>query len=109
MVFKIERLHLKRRARVSIFHRNLSKYISVYKLFSSTGFKGGPSDLGTRILQKYYKKSSLYSQSLLIFIHRTPVVERHPITREMRDFNGPGRHQRETQSIFTRAARSFTH
>ena len=38
--------------------------------------------------QKFYKntrKSFLYSQSLLIFIHRTPLVERHPITREIRD------------------------
>ena len=34
--------------------------------------KGGPSDLGTKKLQNT-KKSSLYSQSLLIFIHRTPV------------------------------------
>ena len=30
------------------------------------------------------KKSSLYSQSFQIFIQRTPVVERHPITRESR-------------------------
>ena len=37
--------------------------------------------------RKFYKNtktSSLYSQRLLIFIHRTPVVERHPITREIR-------------------------
>ena len=46
--------------------------------------KGGPSDLGTKILQK--EKSSLYSQSLLIFIHRTSAVERHPITREIKRF-----------------------
>ena len=46
--------------------------------------------------QKFYKntkkkkkKSSLYSQSLLIFIHRTPLVERHPITREIRDLLWP--------------------
>ena len=35
------------------------------------------------------KKSSLYSQSLLIFIHRTPVVERHPTKREIRDLLWP--------------------
>ena len=38
--------------------------------------------------RKFYKntkKSSSYSQNLLIFIHRTPVVERHPITREITD------------------------
>ena len=29
--------------------------------------------------------SSLYPQSLLVFIHKTPVVEKHPITREIRD------------------------
>ena len=37
--------------------------------------------------RKFYKntkKSSLYSQSLLIFIHKTPVVENHPTTREIR-------------------------
>ena len=35
--------------------------------------------------QKNTKKSPLYSQSLLIFIHKTP-VERHPITREIKRF-----------------------
>ena len=32
------------------------------------------------------KKSSLYSQSLLIFIHKTPVAESHPTTREIKRF-----------------------
>ena len=39
--------------------------------------------------RKFYKntkKSSLYFQSLLIFIHRTLVVKRHPITREIKRF-----------------------
>ena len=35
------------------------------------------------------KKSSLYSQSLLIFIHNTPVVENGPTTREIRDLLRP--------------------
>ena len=38
--------------------------------------------------RKFYKntkKSSLYSQILLIFIHKTPVVESHPTTREIRE------------------------
>ena len=51
--------------------------------FEVTSFSG-PADLG----MKFYKnteKSSLYSQSLLIFIHKTPVVESHPTTREIRD------------------------
>ena len=42
--------------------------------------------------QKFYKnteKSSLYTQSILIFIHKTPVVESHPITREIRDLLWP--------------------
>ena len=41
--------------------------------------------------QKFYKntkKSSLYSQSL-IFIHRTPVLKRYPLTREIRDLLWP--------------------
>ena len=50
--------------------------------------KGSPSDLGTNIL-KNTRKSSLYSKSLLIFIHRTQVVERHPITRKIRDLLWP--------------------
>ena len=44
--------------------------------------KGGPSWDENFI--KILKKSSLYSQSHLIFIH-TLVVKRHPITREIRD------------------------
>ena len=39
------------------------------------------------LVQKFYKntkKSSLYSQNILIFVYRTPVVERHPITRKIR-------------------------
>ena len=38
--------------------------------------------------QKVYKnteKSFLYSKSLLIFIHKTPVVESHPTIREISD------------------------
>ena len=57
-------------------------------------FKGNPSDRGTKILQT--EKSSLYSQSLLVFIHKTPVVETHPTTREIRDLLRTGRHQQET-------------
>ena len=42
-----------------------------------------------RKIYKNIKKSSLYSQSLLIFIHKTPVVGSHPITRENRDLIWP--------------------
>ena len=49
-------------------------------------FKGDPSAHGTK-RRKFYKnakKSSLYSQSLLIFIHKTSLVENHPTTGEIR-------------------------
>ena len=36
-----------------------------------------------RKLYKNTKKSSLYPQSLSIFIHKTPVVENHPTTGEI--------------------------
>ena len=39
--------------------------------------------------RKFYKnteKSSLYSQSLLIFVHKTAVVETHPTTKEIKRF-----------------------
>ena len=45
---------------------------------------GRGSDLGTKVY-KNTEKSSLYSQSLLIFIYKTPVVKSHPTTREIRD------------------------
>ena len=35
------------------------------------------------------KKSSLYSQSLLSFNHKTPTDENHPTTREIRDILRP--------------------
>ena len=44
------------------------------------------------LVRKFYKnteKSSLYSQSLLIFIHKTPVVESRPTIREIRDLLRP--------------------
>ena len=50
--------------------------------------KGVPSDFGTKIYENT-KKSSLCSQSLFIFIHKTPVVENHPTTREIRDLLQP--------------------
>ena len=42
-----------------------------------------------RKFKKNTKQSSLHSQSLLIFIHRTLVVKRHPITREIKDLLWP--------------------
>ena len=55
---------------------------------TGNGFKGGPSDLASKILQNT-KKSSLYSQSILIIIHKTAVAEGLPITREIRDLLRP--------------------
>ena len=42
-----------------------------------------------RNFYKNTKKSSLYSQSLLIFIHKTPVVENHSTTKKIRDLLRP--------------------
>ena len=42
-----------------------------------------------RKFNKKTKKSSIYSLSLLIFIHKTLVVENHPTTREIRDLLWP--------------------
>ena len=52
--------------------------------FPNDKFKGDPSGHG----RKFYKNienASLCSQSLLIFIHKIPVVENHPTTREIGD------------------------
>ena len=65
------------------------KKIQVYqKIHVFMSLKVALQILG-RKFYKNTKKSSLYSQSLLIFIHKTPVVERHPITREIRDLLWP--------------------
>ena len=53
------------------------------KLFFLVVVKGGPSDLGKKILQNT-KKLSIYSKSLLIFIHKTPLVEHHPTNGEIK-------------------------
>ena len=45
--------------------------------------------------RKFYKntkKSSLYSQNILSFIHKIPVVQNHPATREFEIYYGPGPH-----------------
>ena len=54
-------------------------------IISKGTIKGGPLDLGTKNLQNT-KNTSLYSQSQgMLFIHKTPVVESHPTTNEIRD------------------------
>ena len=54
------------------------EFHQMIQLCCKLSLQGGPSNFGTKILQNT-KKSFLYSQNLLIFIHRTAVVERHPI------------------------------
>ena len=49
-----------------------------------------------RKFYKHSKKSNLSSQSILIFIHKTPVVEKK--REKLENYYGPGRHRR---SIFT--------
>ena len=63
------------------------------------GTKTWDENLG-RKLYKNTKNSSLHSQSLLFFIHKTPVVESHPKKVKLEIYYGPGRHRRETRSIF---------
>ena len=72
------------------------------KLYMSyLGVKGGPSDLGTKILQKILKDHPYHPKSLLIFIRETPVVENIRQQEKLKNYYGPGRHRRETQFIFT--------
>ena len=66
-------------------HNNVTNPIYMYVYFT---LKVALQILG----QKCYKnteKSSLHSQGLLIFIHKTPVVENHLTTREIRDLLRP--------------------
>ena len=63
--------------------RRMEEAIVFPLFFPSFSLKGGPSDLGTKIYINTIKPS-LYSQSLLIVIHKTPVVENHSATREIR-------------------------
>ena len=88
---------------VSAFNLDQSKILSfgrelvdciVYNSVSNVSFIAWPLKVAFRSWDEKFtkntKKSSLYSQSLLNFIHKTPVVERHPITREVRDLLRPG-------------------
>ena len=78
--------------------QNLNNMVrETHTLHPMTEFKGGPSDLGMKI-SKNTIKSSLYSQSLLIFIHKAHVVENHPTTREIKNLLWP---RLTRQSILT--------
>ena len=68
---------------LSVFHRTIYSVSQFSELL-----KVALQILG-RKFYKNTKKSSFYSQSLLIFIHRTPLVERRPIKREIRDLLRP--------------------
>ena len=54
-----------------------------------------------RKFNKNSKKSSLFSESLLIFIYKTPVVESHRQREKLDIYYGQGRHRRESRPIFT--------
>ena len=63
-----------------------------------------------RTFYKDTKNASLYSQSLLIFIHKAPVVENHPTTREIRELHLAQVDTNGNHGIFfTLAARTFTY
>ena len=64
------------------------KYINYEITPSHTCIKVTLQILG-RKFYKNTKKSYLYSQSLLIFIHKPPVFENHPTTREITDLLRP--------------------
>ena len=71
---------------------------------SFTDLKVALQILGRKFYKNTKKKSSLYSQSLLIFNHRTPVVERHLITREIRDLLWPTSTPTENTVYFHRSS-----
>ena len=68
----------------SIYGKNDSVTIS----FREGGLKVALQILG-RKFYKDIKESSLYSQSLLICIHKTPIVKNHLATREITDLLRP--------------------
>ena len=61
----------------------------INSLYNMAKFKGGPSQILGRNFTKNTKKSSVYSQRLLLFIHKTPVVKNHPTTRKIRQLLRP--------------------
>ena len=68
---------------VQVINKNITLFVG-----SENSLKVALQILG----RKFYKntnKSSLYSQSLLIFIHKTPVVENHLTTGEIRELLRP--------------------
>ena len=77
-----------------ISHRNLYLFLSnEIPRYGKRELKGGPSDLGTKKITKLLKnhpyKPPPPFPSLLFFIHKTPVVESHPTTSEIRDLLRP--------------------
>ena len=62
----------------------LIKFESILSLVCAQTLKVALQILGRRFY-KNTEKTSLYSQSLLIFIRKTPVVESHPTTGEIRE------------------------
>ena len=78
-------------------------------LLSGNGWKVALQIVGLKFY-KNAKKSSIYSQSLLICVHKTPVVENHLTTWEINEiYYSPGWHHGETCFIFRWSISSFTY
>ena len=66
----------------------MSQNIVCYPMISNVALQILGRKFYKNIKKKIYKYY-LYPQSLLIFIHITPVVENHPTTRQIRDLLRP--------------------
>ena len=95
-VFQSGRKHCGKKRNYSL--QTISPFPSVFKRHvqqacKNQGLFGKGLKLVLQILgRKFYKntkKPSLYSEGLLIFIHKTPAVENHLTTREIRELLRP--------------------
>ena len=90
---------------IELLNINNQSLLNSLALFCQKGFKLRKDTLKVALQvlgRKFYKntkKSSLYSQSLLIFIHKIQVVIQQQ--EKLENYYGPGRHRRESRSIFT--------
>ena len=64
----------------------------------TTALKVALQILGRKVFENT-EKSSLYSQSFLIFIRKIPVVEAIGQQEKLEIYFGPGQHRQETRSI----------
>ena len=63
--------------------------VTSQKVWKVTSYVDKPLKVALQILGRQFykntKKSSLYSESLIILIHKAPIAENHSTTREIRD------------------------